>query len=60
MIDGAGFHGEGYRLDYWRKRFGDVKEEPQYYHFGYAVGRSVKYAFIIGVTSYTGLSLRPL
>lgn len=57
VIDGFGVHGEGYRLDYWRRMFEDVKDEPQYYHFGYAVGRAVKYLGVLAVTGSAGVTL---
>lgn len=59
VIDGLGVHGEGYRLDYWRERFKDVKEEPHYYHSGYALGRVLKYVGVLAVTGSTGLHVLP-
>lgn len=53
LIDGIGFHGKGYRLEYWMEKLDDVKEEPHYYELGYSAARMFKYLAALGFILYT-------
>jgi len=52
LLDGFGFHGRGYRLEYWMEKLEDVKKEPHYYEAGYSTGRALKYSGLIGIGLY--------
>lgn len=53
LIDGFGFKGQGYRLEYWRKNHPDVnKKTIHYYEKGYFWTRLLKYVATISFLLY--------
>lgn len=44
LIDGFGFNGQGYRLEFWLETHEDVRQNTMhYYSAGYSLGRFTKY-----------------
>jgi len=53
IMDGAGLNGQGYRLEYWRKKHPDVNEDTvHYYEKGYFWARLVKYLGTAAILLY--------
>jgi len=56
IIDGFGFKGQGYRLEFWLETHDDVNQGTMhYYEKGYFWARLFKYVAGAGLASYLGL-----
>lgn len=55
LIDGFGFKGQGYRLEFWLETHDDVNQGTMhYYQLGYSVSRKIKYLLLILLLMYLG------
>lgn len=59
IIDGAGFKGQGYRLEFWLENHPDVNDKTlHYYEKGYFWSRLVKYLGAVVLCGYFGIDMR--
>lgn len=55
IIDGFGFKGQGYRLEFWLETHDDVNQGTMhYYQLGYSISRKIKYLLLILLLMYLG------
>lgn len=55
IIDGVGFKGQGYRLEFWLETHDDVNQRTMhYYQLGYSMSRKIKYLLLILLLMYLG------